>query len=227
MSQLPSPERTIPTAPVFDALNAWLTYKNQCIGIVEVGWGPTSGIPKALSDIEAVWESGAVPIVTWMPYPYIHWTSPTPNADIVSGVYDGFRRRFAVSWMDTNSACGCLTSQIGRDVVLSAKCGRTQRCGRAARAGPAKGRLPTSRHPTRTSQAGARDPSRGTKMTRAPSEGPNAEARKSCKPPRRPGGHGGIGASTADRREERGKSQPTTSAARLLLDKKSAPLPTG
>ena len=83
-----------PTTPVFDALNAWLTYKNQSVGIVEVGWGPTSGIPEALSDIEAVWESGAVPIVTWMPYPYIHWTSPTPNADIVNGVYDGYISAF-------------------------------------------------------------------------------------------------------------------------------------
>ena len=32
--------------------------------------------------------------------------------------------------LSTNVACGCLTSQIGRDVVLSAKCGRTQRCAR-------------------------------------------------------------------------------------------------
>src|SRR5436305_703294 len=28
--------------------------------------------------------------------------------------------------LSTNTACGCLTSQIGRDVVLSAKYGRTQ-----------------------------------------------------------------------------------------------------
>ena len=29
--------------------------------------------------------------------------------------------------LSTNRACGCLTSQIGRDVVLSTKCGRTQK----------------------------------------------------------------------------------------------------
>ena len=31
--------------------------------------------------------------------------------------------------LSTNQACGCLTSQIGRDTVFSAKCGRTQALG--------------------------------------------------------------------------------------------------
>jgi hypothetical protein len=33
-----------------------------------------------------------------------------------------------ISDLSTNVACGCLTSQIGRDVVFPTKCGRTQKC---------------------------------------------------------------------------------------------------
>ena len=42
--------------------------------------------------------------------------------------------------LSTNAACGCLTSQIGRDAVLSPKCGRTQRRGesRVSRLGRGK-----------------------------------------------------------------------------------------
>ena len=54
--------------------------------------------------------------------------------------------------LSTNTACSCLTSQIGRDVVFSAKYGRTQR---GPRSGSAKGRQ-TSRHkPSAGSNAAA------------------------------------------------------------------------
>ncbi len=38
--------------------------------------------------------------------------------------------------LSTNRACGCLTSQIGRDMVFSTKYGRTQRCAHSYRAVP-------------------------------------------------------------------------------------------
>ena len=39
--------------------------------------------------------------------------------------YDTWGSR-VITDLSTNQACGCLTSQIGPDVVLSTKCGRTQ-----------------------------------------------------------------------------------------------------
>ena len=42
------------------------------------------------------------------------------------GEYDTAGSR-VITDLSTDAACGCLTSQIGRDVVLSAKYGRTQK----------------------------------------------------------------------------------------------------
>ena len=43
--------------------------------------------------------------------------------------YDTWGSR-VITDLSTNQACGCLTSQIGRDVVLSTKYGRTQDTGK-------------------------------------------------------------------------------------------------
>uniref|UniRef100_A0A7S1W7E2 GH26 domain-containing protein n=1 Tax=Neobodo designis TaxID=312471 RepID=A0A7S1W7E2_NEODS len=85
---------------VFTNMNYWLGQADsgagpqQALRIVEVGWqapDPTTGHIAAIDDIRNAWGwSGAVPIVTWMPYGYKTWTSSTPNDDIVSGVYDDY-----------------------------------------------------------------------------------------------------------------------------------------
>ena len=60
--------------------------------------------------------------------------------------YDTWGSR-VITDLSTNQACGCLTSQIGRDVVLSTKCGRTRVVPRGVRPAaaelvPADGRFP-------------------------------------------------------------------------------------
>jgi hypothetical protein len=81
-------------------MNYWLGQANsgngpsQSLRIIEVGWAaPDSKTGKVpgIDDTRNTWGwSGAVPILTWMPYGYKTWESPTPNDDITSGLYDDY-----------------------------------------------------------------------------------------------------------------------------------------
>ena len=86
----------------FDNMNLWLGPDAsghpdkikplyQSVRVLEIGWAPVEQLPGVFSQIEATWvEHTAVPIITWMPYPFLTWTSPTPDLDITKGTYDGY-----------------------------------------------------------------------------------------------------------------------------------------
>ena len=80
------------------AMNDWLTTNGgprQSVRVEEVGWGPRKNIQTVVANLADTWQwSTAVPVVSWMPYPFDTWLSPTPNDDIASGMYDIYIDQF-------------------------------------------------------------------------------------------------------------------------------------
>jgi hypothetical protein len=84
---------------LWSAMNSWFQETNsttpsnlqQSVRVLEIGWAAPSQIQSQINMVLDAWTwSYAVPIITWMPYPYKTWTSPTPNDDIASGQYDDY-----------------------------------------------------------------------------------------------------------------------------------------
>lgn len=76
---------------LFSVFNRWLGSKAQSVKVLEFGWSHLSAIPGQLQQLYDTWEvDQAIPVITWMPYPYKKWASPTPNEDIYNGLYDGY-----------------------------------------------------------------------------------------------------------------------------------------
>jgi hypothetical protein len=67
---------------------------NMAVSVVEVGWSANDW-PSVEQQLNTVWNiEMAVPLITWMPYAYKTWSSPTPNKDIVLGKYDDYIAQF-------------------------------------------------------------------------------------------------------------------------------------
>lgn len=61
---------------------------NMALNVLEVHWSPDDATA-VLAELNYRWSiDAAVPIITWMPYPYKSTVSPTPNNDVVNGMYD-------------------------------------------------------------------------------------------------------------------------------------------
>jgi hypothetical protein len=86
---------------VFGAMNDWLTETDasstyrQSIRVVSLGWNPTHLIYDQIVQLSDYWSYDASVIqLNWLPEPYKTWSSPTPNQDIVDGVYDDYIDQF-------------------------------------------------------------------------------------------------------------------------------------
>ena len=66
----------------------------MAVSVLEIGWAANDW-PTVEQQLNAVWNiEMAVPLITWMPYAYKTWSSPTPNKDIVLGKYDDYIAQF-------------------------------------------------------------------------------------------------------------------------------------
>ena len=86
---------------IFGAINDWLGQSVpggqylQSIRVASIGWGPTADIQSQVEQLADWARNDAVVIVlSWLPYPYKTWASPTPNLDIASGLYDDYIDQF-------------------------------------------------------------------------------------------------------------------------------------
>ena len=85
-------------------LNIWSNWNNskefhmqQSVELINIGWAPVEKIPEQLKAVHNVWDDHqAVPVITWMPYPYATWTNPRPCKDIANGEYDTYIKTFVV-----------------------------------------------------------------------------------------------------------------------------------
>jgi mannan endo-1,4-beta-mannosidase len=103
-----------PNNQTFQDFTAWPNMENtpedainQAISVVEVGWSHADAA-NVENTLNTIWNiETAVPLISWMPYNYKTWTSPTPNADVVSGKYDDYIDQFLTmlaSWVQGKRA---------------------------------------------------------------------------------------------------------------------------
>ena len=66
-------------------VNAWFDGKHRTIPIqnYNMGWQSATTLGSHFQHIRQIWNNYSIPMVTWQPYPYDTWISPTPNDDIV------------------------------------------------------------------------------------------------------------------------------------------------
>eukprot|EP00759_Apiculatamorpha_spiralis_P037483 PhF_6_TR3736/c0_g1_i1/m.5369 len=84
------------TDVAFTDMNAWISASNASLRLVNIGWDKPTTLNDTFSRlVYAPWSEGAIPIITWMPYPYATWTNPSPNVDIANGLYDQYIDTFA------------------------------------------------------------------------------------------------------------------------------------
>ncbi|CUG44235.1 membrane-associated protein, putative [Bodo saltans] len=70
------------------------TAVNLALNVLEVGWSANDAA-NVLFELNYRWNyDTAIPIITWMPYPYKTWANPSPNTDIVNGLYDDYIAQF-------------------------------------------------------------------------------------------------------------------------------------
>jgi mannan endo-1,4-beta-mannosidase len=85
---------TFTEGAVYDQLSVWLNAvagaPPQSVRMRNIGWAAANAQADVASLTSAWQETGSVPVLTWMPYAYANWSSPTPNADITNGAYDEY-----------------------------------------------------------------------------------------------------------------------------------------
>ena len=90
-----------PNNQTFQDFNVWVNMwnlasneVNQAVSVINVGWSPNDAAA-VQSQLDLIWSTEvAVPVITWMPYPFKTWTNPSPNTDIANGLYDDYIQQF-------------------------------------------------------------------------------------------------------------------------------------
>ena len=83
---------TIPLSEI----NLWVGKENHGIPVRAhfVGWQNPAALNSTFISLRETWGNHSIPMITWLPYPYDTWSSPTPNDDIANGKYKQYLLQF-------------------------------------------------------------------------------------------------------------------------------------